>query len=112
MVLHNSGEQPKTWHDMTQVMTKENSLLITIIHFETQAENNGQSSSSELLYKASNNNNNNNNITEILKYVTWDREVYPIRQGIPKLHLQRSYQGLAPQRRIASLCTIGSISAS
>jgi hypothetical protein len=30
---------------------------------------------------------NNNNITEILKYVTWDREVYPIQQGIPKSHL-------------------------
>jgi serine/threonine protein kinase len=34
-----------------------------------------------------NNNNNNNNITEILKYVTWDRKVYPIQQGIPKSHL-------------------------
>jgi hypothetical protein len=33
-------------------------------------------------------------ITEILKYVTWAREGYPIQQGIPKSHLPRSYQGL------------------
>jgi hypothetical protein len=51
---------------------------------------------------------NNNNITEILKYVTWAREGYPIQPGIPKSHLPEKLPRSNPNALYCKLVSIGS----
>jgi hypothetical protein len=50
----------------------------------------------------------NNNVTEILKYVTWDREVYPIQPGIPKSHSPDQLPRSSPNTLYCKLVSIGS----
>ena len=56
----------------------------------------------------SNDGGHDNNITEILKYVTWAREGYPIQPGIPKSHLPEKLPRSNPNALYCKLVSIGS----